>query len=190
MRRAAWSPLARDVFRQVDAVRQADAAAREDDGEPVTELLAALMVVEDATMAVEGYAAAPPFLHADDAYLAKYGLLQAFQAGLDAAEVVGRCVGLRFDAWRAGGKPALEARNIVAGHPVGGTMSGESWHHFHDRASAHDKVVIRVMSFSRSEPGRWTGQTILTQELMETGLRVMADLLHQCAQKVGSTTDG
>lgn len=60
-------------------------------------------------------------------------------------------------------------------------MAGESWHHFHDRATAHDKAVIQVMSFSRSEPERWTGQTILTQDLMDTGLRVMADF-HRCAE--------
>lgn len=42
------------------------------------------------------------------------------------------------------------------------------------------------MSFSRNEPGRWTGQTIFTQDLIETGFRATADLLHRCAQKMGN----
>lgn len=188
VRRSTWSDAAREVYRQCEAVRQ----AAEQHGAQchVDELLAALMVVQDATTAIEGYAAAPPFLHVDEAYLAKYGLLQALQAGLDAVEAIGACAGLTLNAWRAGGEAALEARNIVAGHPIGGTMRGESWHHFNDRATAHDKAVIRVMSFSRREPDRWTGQTISTEELMGAGLGVMADLLRTCAGHLADTTAG
>lgn len=142
------------------------------------ELMAALMVVEDAVNAIEGYAALPPFQHVDEAYLAKYGLLQALQVGFDAVEAVARCLGtkVRADAV-AGGKTVKVARNIVAGHPIGGTMAGESWHHFHDRSTAHDKAVIRVMSFSRADPERWTGQTLATDELIADGVSVIATVL-------------
>jgi hypothetical protein len=36
---------------------------------------------------------------------------------------------------------------------------GVSWHHFHDRLTVEDHAVIRVMSFSRSDPECWTGQS-------------------------------
>ncbi len=52
------------------------------------ELAAAIMVVEDAVAAIEGYADAAPFAFVDEAYLAKYGLLQALQVGFDGAESV------------------------------------------------------------------------------------------------------
>lgn len=182
LKRSMWSPQAQEVFRQSDAVSRA--AALHGASCHINELLAALNVVEDAAMAIEGYSASPPFLHNDEAYLAKYGLLQALQVGLDAAETVGRCAGQRFDAWKAGGKTAIEARTIVAGHPVGGTMRGEKWLHFHDRGSSHEKAVIRVMSFSRDDPEKMTGQTILTDDLMMTGLTVMADLLRKSAENL------
>ena len=144
------------------------------------ELLAALMVVEDATYAIEGYKAVAPFAHVDEGYLAKYGLLQALQVGFDGAEAVGEALGVELRADRqSGGKSVKVTRNIVAGHPIGGNMEGESWHHFHDRATAHDDSVIRVMSFSRKDPGHWTGQTILTSELIADGLDIMAELLRR-----------
>jgi hypothetical protein len=76
-----------------------------------------------------------------------------------------------------GGKTVLVARNIVAGHPIGGNMDGQSWLHFHDRSSAHDKAVVRVMSFSRKGPTEWTGQTLLTADLMRDALGVIGELL-------------
>ncbi|HXJ82818.1 MAG TPA: hypothetical protein VMS64_29540 [Candidatus Methylomirabilis sp.] len=144
------------------------------------ELMAALMAVEDAVSAIEGYAALRPFLHVDEAYLAKYGLLQAVQVGFDGAEGVARTLGLtlRADAM-PGGKAVKIARNIIAGHPLGGNMQGESWHHFHDRATAHDKAVIRVMSFSRPDPERWTGQTLATEGLVTDAVGAIAELLRR-----------
>jgi len=144
------------------------------------ELMAALMVVEDAVSAIEGYAAMAPFAHVDEAYLAKYGLLQAVQVGFDGAEDVARVLGVRLRAdGISGGRAVKIARNIVAGHPIGGNMQGESWHHFHDRATAHDKTVIRVMSFSRADPERWTGQTLQTEVLVTDAITVIAELLRR-----------
>lgn len=78
-----------------------------------------------------------------------------------------------------GGKAVKIARNIVAGHPLGGNMQGESWHHFHDRATAHDRAVIRVMSFSRAEPERWTGQTLATDTLVTDAIGAIGKLLRR-----------
>lgn len=172
-------PEAQEVLRQCDDVRIAVETAGHLDSHP-NELMAALTVVEDAANAIAGYAALPPFGHVDEAYLAKYGLLQALQVGFDGAEAVAQCLGYRIRADSvAGGKAVKIARNIVAGHPIGGTMAGESWHHFHDRASAHENAVIRVMSFSRTDPERWTGQTLPTDELVTDGLGVIAEVLRR-----------
>lgn len=172
-------PEAQEVLRQCDAVREAVDSTGHLDSHP-NELMAALMVVEDAANAISGYAALPPFEHVDEAYLAKYGLLQALQVGFDGAEAVAHGLGCRVRADSvAGGKAVKIARNIVAGHPIGGTMAGESWHHFHDRATANENAVIRVMSFSRAEPERWTGQTLPTNELVTDGLDVIAAVLRR-----------
>jgi hypothetical protein len=173
------SPEAQGVLRLCNDVRTAVEDIGNLSSHP-NELMASLMVIEDAVNAIEGYACLAPFPHADEAYLAKYGLLQALQVGFDGVEAVARCLGARVRADSiSGGKAVKIARNIVAGHPVGGTMAGESWHHFHDRSTAHDKAVIRVMSFSRSEPERWTGQTLPTDELVTDGLRVIAEVLNR-----------
>jgi hypothetical protein len=84
------------------------------------------MVVEDAIGAIEGYADAAPFNFVDEAYLAKYGLRQALQVAFDGAESAAKVLGVRLRADRKGGKAAIVARNIVAGHPIGGNMDGES----------------------------------------------------------------
>jgi hypothetical protein len=118
-----------------------------------------------------------PLTFVDEAYLAKYGLLQALQVAFDGAESAAKVLGVRLRADRKGGKAAIVARNIVAGHPIGRNMDGESWHHFHDRATAHHKAIIRVMSFSRSDPERWTGQTLRTDELIKDGLHAINQIL-------------
>jgi hypothetical protein len=50
---------------------------------------------------------------------------------------------------------------------------------------AHDKAIIRVMSFSRSDPEGWTGQTLRTDELIKDGLhaikQILRDALNDCA---------
>jgi hypothetical protein len=153
------------------------------------ELVAALMVVEDAIGAIEGYADAAPFNFVDEAYLAKYGLLQALQVAFDGAESAAKVLGVRLRADRKGGKAAIVARNIVAGHPIGGNMDGQAWHHFHDRATAHDKAIIRVMSFSRSDPERWTGQTVRTGELIKDGLRAIKQILRDALNDFATTRD-
>lgn len=173
------SPEAKETLRLCNAIRVAVDSTGIIDGHP-NELMAALMVVEDAVSAIEGYAAFPPFAHADEAYLAKYGLLQAVQLGFDGAEAIARLLGAKLRADSVpGGKAAKIARNIVAGHPIGGNMAGESWHHFHDRSTAHDNAVIRVMSFSRADAERWSGQTLATNELVTDGLAVIAEVLRR-----------
>lgn len=178
-RQALRSPAARSVLEGCTAIRGLVTDPGQLDGHP-NELVAALMAVEDAVSATEGYAALPPFAFVDEAYLSKYGLLQALQVGFDAAEDVARVLGVKIRADKmTGGKTVLMARNIVAGHPIGGTMAGESWLHFHDRGSAPDNAVIRVMSFSRKDPADWTGQTLITADLMRDGLGVIHEVLNR-----------
>jgi hypothetical protein len=153
------------------------------------ELMAALMVVEDAIGAIEGYAEAAPFNFVDEAYLAKYGLLQALQVAFDGAKSAAKVLGVQLRADRKGGKAVIVARNIVAGHPIGGNMEGESWHHFHDRATAHDKAIIRVMSFSRSDPGHWTGQTLRTEELINDGLHAITQILRDALDSFATSPE-
>jgi len=113
------------------------------------------MVIEDATFAVEGFRALAPFSYVDEAYLAKYGVLQALQLGFDASEAVGEPLGLRLRADRSsGGEVVKITRTVVAGHPLGGSYRGRAWEHFHDRGSANDKSVLKIMSFDRHDPAR------------------------------------
>jgi hypothetical protein len=106
--------------------------------------MAALMVIEDAVSAIKGYAATAPFATRRRRLPREVRTLQAVQLGFDGAEAVARLLGTRVRADSlSGGKATKVARNIVAGHPIGGNMTGESWHHFHDRSMAHDKGVIR-----------------------------------------------
>jgi hypothetical protein len=177
-RQLRYSSIAQDVLQLCDEVRDR-AAALEGISEPDrVRLLAALMVVEDATCAIEGYRALPAFAYMDEAYLAKYGLLQALQLGFDAAQAVGEVVGLQLRADRvAGGKVVKITRTLVAGHPLGGSYQGRAWEHFHDRGSAHEKSVLKIMSFDSEDPTNWTGQTQQTFRLMNDGLAVIRELL-------------
>lgn len=145
-----------------------------------TELLAGLMVIEDAVQAIGAYEALSRFTTAGDAYLSKFGLLQALQLGFDAAEEVGRTLGVRLRADREpGGKTVLVTRNLVAGHPIGGTLNGHRWNHFHDRQTAQSKEVIRVMSFHAADNDIWTAQTVVVAQLISDGLGVIAGLLNR-----------
>jgi hypothetical protein len=179
LRQLRHSLAAQDIFRLCVAISQA-ANAKPLGGTEAARLVAALMVIEDATSAIEGYRALESFEHVDDAYLAKFGLLQALQLGFDAAQKACEAVGVtaRADA-TVEGKSVKVTRHIVAGHPVGGTMRGKNWLHFHDRSSAHDKEAIRVMSFLDSDPSIWTAQSQSAQELIDNGLEVMFSLLQQ-----------
>ncbi len=189
-RQATRSQAARSVLDRCAAVRDEVTDPAQLDGHQ-NELVAALMAVEDAVAAIEGYASLPPFAFVDEAYLSKYGLLQALQVGFDAAEHVARVLRVKLRADRmAGGKTVLVARNIVAGHPIGGSMAGQSWLHCHDRASAHDNSVIRVMSFSRKDPSKWTGQTLRTEELIHDGLDVIDELLTRALTAVTRGSGG
>jgi hypothetical protein len=129
--------------------------------------LAGLMVLEDSVSAIEGYRIRGRFHSVDQAYLTKYGLLQAMQLAFDSVQAVAGAFGLKLRPDRlAGGKAVLITRNLVAGHPVGGTYRSLPHQHFHDRASAQDPAVIRLMSFQSNSPKEWNGQTLLTIELI------------------------
>jgi hypothetical protein len=180
------SPDAQEALGLCNDIR---AAVDDPDQWDSSEFLAALMVVEDAIGAIESYAEAAPFNFVDEAYLAKYGLLQALQVAFDGAESVAKVLGVRLRADRKGGKAVIVARNIVAGHPIGGNMNGKSGHHCHDRATAHDKAIIRVMSFSRSDPGRWTGQTLRTEELINDGLHTIKRILRDALNSLATTPE-
>ena len=47
----------------------------------------------------------------------------------------------------AGGRVLKITRTVVAGHPLGGSYRGRASEHFHDRGSAHDKSLLKIMSF-------------------------------------------
>jgi hypothetical protein len=179
LRQLRHSFAAQEVFRLCRTISQAASVKPLGDAE-AARLVAALMVVEDATSALESYRAVTSFDHVDDAYLAKFALLQALQLGFDAAQNTCAAVGIkaRADA-TAEGKSIKITRHIVAGHPLGGTMGGKNWLHFHDRSSAHDKDTIRVMSFLDSDPSTWTGQSQSARELIDNGLQVLLGLLQQ-----------
>jgi hypothetical protein len=173
-----YSPVAHENLDLCDQMRRAPNVVADLDENQRNQLLSALMVVEDATCAIEGYRSLPQFGHVDEAYLAKYGLMQALQLGFDAAVSVGRVLGTeqRADTTREG-KSIKITRTVVAGHPLGGNMQGQSWQHYHDRASAHDKSVIKIMSFASRDATEWTGLTQSTVKLMDDGLVVIRDLL-------------
>lgn len=146
---------------------------------PPAELLAALMVIEDAVEAIRAYGMVPEFKTTGEAYLLKFGLLQAFQLAFDAAEGVGRSLGIKVRADREiGGKAVLLTRNLVAGHPIGGNLNGARWNHFHDRQTAMSRDVIKVMSFKAADSDVWTGQTVIVAQLISDGLSVITGLLN------------
>ena len=185
LRQLRYSEEAQGVLRLCEALSKA-ASTQPLDGAAATRLVAGLMVTEDATCAVEGYRAHGCFDLVDEAYLAKFGLLQALQLGFDAAQRVCRELGVnsRADASKEG-KSVKITRHIVAGHPLGGTMLGQSWHHFHDRSSAQDNEFIRIMSFL--DDGTWSGQSQSTGELIKNGLEVIRDLLQQARDRLPDT---
>lgn len=184
LRQARHSPASQEILRLCRSISAA-AGIQPFDEADATRLIAALMVVEDAISAIEGYLAAPCFDHVDDAYLAKFGLLQAFQLGFDAAEVVCRLVGAKANAGAsARGKEVLMARSIIAGHPLGTRVRQTKWQHFHDRASAHEKSYIRVMAFQDEDPSVWTGMSLPTGVLIDNGLAVMNRLLEKARSRL------
>ena len=179
LRQYHYSAEAKNLLRLCEQISRA-ACARPRDTAVDTRLVAALMLVEDATCAVEAYRVQPSFRQVDDAYLAKFGLLQALQLGFDAAERLCRTCGVKARADRSTeGKAVTITRTIVAGHPLGGNMASRRWLHFHDRSTAHESDVIRVMSFLEEDPEIWTGQSQSTMELVSNGLEVMRELLSQ-----------
>jgi hypothetical protein len=93
---------------------------------------------------------------------------------------------LRLRADRvAGGKVIKITRTPVATHPLGGSYQGRRpWEHFHDRGTAHEKSVLKVMSFDSHDPTNWTGQTHETIRLMNDALAVIRKLLSQILQRL------
>jgi hypothetical protein len=176
------SPSAQRILDLCDELRQLWAAlGNPPDGSPMhLRALAGLMVLEDSVSAIEGYRAAKRFGSVDEAYLAKYGLLQAMQLAFDSMQAVAGALGLKLRPDRLpGGKVVLVTRNLVAGHPVGGTYRGSPHQHFHDRASVHDPGVIKVMSFQRDDPQEWSGQTQPTADLIANAYTVVTEGLER-----------
>jgi hypothetical protein len=92
---------------------------------------------------------------------------------------------LRLRADRvAGGKVIKITRTLVASHPLAGSYQGRPWEHFHDRGTAHEKSVLKVMSFDSHDPTNWTGQTRETIRLMNDALVVIRKLLSQILQRL------
>jgi hypothetical protein len=176
------SAPAQRVLDLCEEVRQLWAARSEPvEGSPEhLRALAGLMVLEDSVSAIEGYRVVRRLRSVDEAYLTKYGLLQAMQLAFDSVQAVAGAFELKLRPDRLpGGKVVLVTRNLVAGHPVGGTYRGMSHQHFHDRASVHDPAVIRVMSFERDNPEEWSGQTLLTTELITSAYSVVTEALER-----------
>ncbi len=148
-----------------DAARRAN-RMQEGDAKDV-QFVAAHFVLIDSQFAIESYTTMNEFADYKQAYLAKFGLLQALQNQLKAVEELATAIGehVRMDRL-PGVASVLVTRHIVAGHPLGGKVDGTKWQHFHDRGTVHDPAVIRVMSFEVTDPKNWTGQTILVAELL------------------------
>lgn len=176
------SPAAQRVLGLCEEVRQLwPERSRHVEGSPGhLRVLAGLMVLEDSVSAIEGYRAVGRFRSVDQAYLTKYGLLQAMQLAFDSVQAVAGAFGLKLRPDRLpGGKAVLVTRNLVAGHPVGGTYRSLPRQHFHDRASAHDPAVIKVMSFQSDSPKEWSGQALLTIELIANAYSVVTEALER-----------
>jgi hypothetical protein len=187
------SPSAQRILDLCEEVRQLWAGGSEPvEGSPEhLRALAGLMVLEDSVSAIEGYRAARRFRSVDEAYLTKYGLLQAMQLAFDSVQAVAGAFGLKLRPDRLpGGKAVLVTRNLVAGHPVGGTYRGLPHQHFHDRASVHDPAVIRVMSFQRDNPKEWSGKTLLTTELITSVYSVVTEALQRIRDHLMSRVPG
>jgi hypothetical protein len=190
LRKLGRSPSAQTVLDLCDEVRQLWAALGEPaEGSPEhLRALAGLMVLEDSVSAIEGYGAIEAFDFTDHAYLAKYGLLQAMQLAFDSVQAVAGALGMKLRPDRLpGGKVVMVTRNLVAGHPVGGTYQGSAYQHFHDRGSVQDPDVIRVMSFQQDEPEEWTGQTQLTADLIANTYAVVTASLNRVCGHLRTT---
>src|SRR5690349_5365267 len=101
---------------------------------------------------------------------------------------------LAFDSMQAGGGRSgvrirpdpLARRQGRLGDPQPGGRSS-CWRnlprfphqHFHDRASAYDPAVIRVMSFQQDNPKEWSGQTLLTADLIGNAYAVVTEGLER-----------
>lgn len=186
------SPFAQRVLDLCEEVRELwEGCGEPAEGSPeYLRALAGLMVLEDSVSAIEGYRTVRRFRSVNEAYLGKYGLLQAMQLAFDSVQAVAGAFGLKLRPDRLpGGKAVLVTRNLVAGHPVGGTYRGLPHQHFHDRASAHDPAVIRVMSFQRDNPKKWNGQTLLTTELITNSYSVVAEALERVRDHLRGSGD-
>lgn len=190
MNRLDRSLAAQRVHGPREEVRQLWAGGQPAEGSPEhLRALAGLMVLEDSVSAIEGYQTVRRFRSVDQAYLTKYGLLQAMQLAFDSVQAVAGAFGLklkpdRLPGGKTGGKTVLVTRNLMAGHPAGGTYRRLPHQHFHDRASAHDPAVIKVMSFQSDNPKEWSGQTLLTKGLITSAYSVITEALERTRDQV------
>lgn len=131
----------------------------------------------DSSFAVESYEGIESFTDFKQAYLMKTGLLQSLQNMVKCVDQVARSVSVPIRVGRLEGMAnVLMTRHIVAGHPLGGKVRGQSWQHFQDRASVDNPKLIKVMSFNSKKPEEWTGKTIQVVDLI--------DLTHQGINQV------
>ncbi len=181
------SPLSKEILQLCTDVRENVPTSLGLDANQLVRIQAALMVIEDAVCAVEGYRSSPSFSHVDEAHLAKYGLLQALQLGFDATESLGKGMGLKLRADSSkSGKSVKIARNKVAGHPLKALIDSKPWDHFHDRSTAHEKSIIRVMSFEATDSTNWSGVSMLTVQLMDDGLTTIRDKMLEIVEHLAA----
>lgn len=138
-----------------------------------------LFVLEDAQRAIDAYSATDGFAGIGEAYLKKYGLLQAMQLQLDAVDALGRGLGKNLDINQYEGiRSVRDVRHTVGGHPIRSQTRGAKRQHFHDRITILEPGVIRFMSFAAADPTDWSGATLRVGDLVSSvRMAVQAALL-------------
>jgi hypothetical protein len=139
-----------------------------EEGDPVDlQFVASHFTLIDSQYAIDSYSELKQFRDFREAYLMKFGLLQALHNQLKSVEEIASSVNRPRKLDRLDGVASiLVTRHIVAGHPLRSNVDGTVWRHFHDRGSVHDPTVIRVMSFEAIHPENWTGRTVVVADLL------------------------
>ena len=155
------------LLRSLSCWQDANSVPKEDPRH--TQISACVYVTEETQSAIDSYRRTTAFSEDGEAFLKKYGLLQAVQLQLDAVSSLGSCLGcnLKMDKYD-GVKVALNTRHTVAGHPIRSQTRGTKRHHFHDRISVMDPTVMRFMSFNAADPTEWRGETTTVDYLVNS----------------------
>ena len=160
---------------------QARSSAVFGEGDPDDlQFVAAHFTLIDSQYAIDSYTEVTAFRDYREAYLMKFGLLQALQNQLKSVEEVADAVGRPRRIDRLDGVAMiLVTRHIVAGHPLRSNVDGTVWRHFHDRGSVHDPTMIRVMSFAADDPAEWTGRTVMVADLLRDQAAAVETVLRE-----------